>query len=77
MTVRAKKRFYQREGFRTRLILFRVMALVSLVIVTPYVWMLSNSFKSTKETLMDASHLLPKTPTLDGYRKVLFDSPFF
>ena len=39
--------------------------------------MLSNSFKSTKETLVDASHLLPKEPTVDGYRKVLTDSPFF
>ena len=77
MAVKSKKKFYQREGFRTRLILFLVMIIVSLIIVIPYVWMLSNSFKSTKETLVDASHLLPKDPTLDGYRKVLFDSPFF
>ena len=73
----SKKKFYQKEGFRTRLILFLVMIAVSLIIVIPYVWMLSNSFKSTKETLVDASHLLPKNPTADGYRKVLFDSPFF
>ena len=77
MTLRGKKKFYQREGFRTRLILFLVMIVVSLIIVVPYVWMLSNSFKSTKETLVDASHLLPKDPTLEGYRKVLFASPFF
>ena len=72
-----KKKFYQREGFRIRVILFLVMTIFSLIIVIPYIWMLSNSFKSTKETLVDASHLLPKNPTLDGYRKVLFDSPFF
>ncbi len=48
MTLRAKKKFYQKEGFRTRLILFLVMIVVSLIIVTPYVWMLSNSFKSTQ-----------------------------
>ena len=77
MTVNKKKKFYQKEGFRIRLILFLAMILVSLIIVTPYVWMLSNSFKSTKETLVDASHLLPQDPTVDGYHKVLYDSPFF
>ena len=77
MAANTKKKFYQKEGFRIRLILFLVMIIVSLIIVIPYFWMLSNSFKSTKETLVDASHMLPKEPTLDGYRKVLFDSPFF
>ncbi len=77
MTGKSKKKFWQREGFKTRVILFLVMVIVSLIIVIPYVWMLSNSFKSTKETLVDASHLLPKDPTVDGYRKVLFGSPFF
>lgn len=60
-----------------RLIIFIILLVVSMVVVLPYIWMLSNSFKTTKETLMDASHLLPQEPTLDGYKKVLFDSPFF
>ena len=64
MTRNTKKRFYQREGFRIRLILFLVMVVVSLIIVTPYVWMLSNSFKSTKEwkeeiIYIDSHKMLP------------------
>ena len=42
MTVNKKKKFYQKEGFRIRMIMFLEMILVSLISVTPYVWMLSN-----------------------------------
>lgn len=62
---------------RTRIVIFALLILVSLVIVVPYLWMLSNSFKTTKETLVDSSHLLPQTFTLDGYKRVLTESPFF
>ncbi len=60
-----------------RLIIFLILTAIALVVVMPYIWMLSNSFKSTKETLMDAAHIFPKTPTLRGYERVLFESPFF
>ena len=69
------KRFTR--DLRTRAFIFALLVVMSLIIVIPYVWMLSNSFKTTMETMVDASHLLPKEPTLDGYKKVLFDSPFF
>lgn len=65
------------RDFRTRAFIFALLVVMSLIIVIPYVWMLSNSFKSTVETMVDASHLLPKEPTLSGYKKVLFGSPFF
>ena len=65
------------KDFRTRAFIFLILALMSLLIVIPYIWMLSNSFKSTLETMTDASHLLPRDPTLGGYEKVLFHSPFF
>lgn len=60
-----------------RLIIFILLAVISVVMVMPYLWMLSNSFKSTKETLTDPEHILPKQPTLSGYKKVLFEAPFF
>lgn len=59
------------------LILFMVMLLVAIVVVIPYFWMLSNSFKGTKEILMNPKHLIPVDFTLDGYIRVLTDSPFF
>ena len=60
-----------------RLIMFLILAVMTLIIILPYIWMLSNSFKTTKETLTDPSHLIPVNFTLDGYKSVLFGSPFF
>ena len=71
-----KKKFYQRDGFKSRAVIFLILALASVVIVIPYVWMLSNSFKTTKETLVDPSHLIPQEFTLIGYKQVLTESPF-
>lgn len=61
----------------SRIIIFIVMALVTVVMITPYFWMISNSFKSTKETLTDPEHILPQEFTTKGYEKVLFEAPFF
>lgn len=69
---RAKSR-----DFRTRAFIFAILAVAAVFVVLPYLWMLSNSFKTTKETLIDSSHLLPQEFTLDGYKKVLTESPFF
>lgn len=65
------------KDLSSRLVIFIILALVAVFFVTPYFWMLSNSFKSTKETLIDPGHFMPQDPTLDGYKTVLFDSPFF
>lgn len=65
------------RDFRSRAFIFGLLVIMSLIIVVPYVWMLSNSFKTTMETMVDASSLLPREPTLSGYKKVLLESPFF
>jgi ABC-type glycerol-3-phosphate transport system permease component len=39
--------------------------------------MLSNSFKTTREILTNPGNILPVVPTIRGYEKVLFESPFF
>ncbi|HWR18127.1 MAG TPA: carbohydrate ABC transporter permease [Clostridia bacterium] len=72
-----KKSVVNRRDRRTRTIIFAILIAATIVIVVPYLWMLSNSFKTTKETLIDSSHLLPQEFTLDGYKKVLTESPFF
>lgn len=56
---------------------FAVLIIISVIFLMPYFWMLSNSFKSTKEILLDPNHLLPLKFTLSGYNKVLTESPFF
>lgn len=67
----------KRRDFRTRAFIFIILAIAAVFVVLPYLWMLSNSFKTTKETLIDSSHLLPQEFSLDGYKKVLTESPFF
>lgn len=62
---------------KDRVIIFLILLAAAIVVVIPYVWMLSNSFKSSLETMLDPNHLIPKEPTLYGYQKVLTGSPFF
>ena len=66
-----------KRNLKLRVITFIVMFLMAIVFLMPYFWMLSNSFKSTKEILMEPLRLLPKEFTLSGYVKVLTKSPFF
>ena len=60
-----------------RLVLFIILAAIAVFFVVPYFWMISNSFKSKKEILMDPKHLIPVVFTLQGYKRVLFEAPFF
>lgn len=66
-----------KRDFCSRLIIFLILLAAAIVVVIPYVWMLSNSFKTSLETITDPNHLIPQEPTLYGYKKVLTGSPFF
>ncbi len=61
----------------SRVIIAIILIVAAFIIVFPYFWMLSNSFKSTKEVLTDPNHLLPQNFTTGGYERVLTESPFF
>ncbi len=65
-----------KSGAKYRAVIFIVLIMLAVIVIIPYVWMLSNSFKTTKEILSDPGNLLPADPTLRGYEKVLFESPF-
>jgi len=71
------KDFAYTRDFKSRAVIFAILLAVSFIVVVPYVWMLSNSFKTTTETLTDPMHIIPQEFTLDGYIKVLTKSPFF
>ena len=71
------KDFAYTRDFKSRALIFAILLAVSIIVVIPYVWMLSNSFKTTIETLTDPMHIIPQDFTLDGYIKVLTKSPFF
>ncbi len=66
-----------KKNLKIRIISFVCLFIVAILFLAPYFWMLSNSFKSTKEILVDPNHLIPQKFTLAGYEKVLTDSPFF
>ena len=53
------------------------LVVFAILFVVPYFWMISNSFKSTKEIMLEPNHLIPLNPTTQGYSKVLTQSPFF
>ena len=72
-----KKRIRDQKNFKLRLAGFLILMIFAIIFLAPYFWMLSNSFKSTKEILLEPNHLLPEQFTLESYRKVLFDSLFF
>lgn len=53
------------------LIVFAVVALL------PFVWMVSVSFKPVSEVFQGGLWFFPRTLTLDGYRQVFAQTPFF
>lgn len=73
--MKQRKKITRKDAVRYAV--FTGLALLAIFFVLPYFWMLSNSFKSTQEILVDPKHLLPLNFTLSGYEKVLTGSPFF
>ena len=47
------------------------LALLGLVFLTPLLWMVSTSLKSTQEVSQADLTFLPKNPTLEGYQAIL------
>ena len=72
-----QKNMFSKRGFKSRAIIFVILLIISIFFILPYFWMLSNSFKSTQEILLHPKNFLPIQFTLDGYVKVLTESPFF
>lgn len=65
-----------RKNLKLRIISFIFLFIISILFLAPYFWMLSNSFKTTKEILIHPNNLLPLKFSIDGYVKVLTKSPF-
>lgn len=53
-----------------------VLTLVVVVLCFPFYWMLSTSLKGPAEIFSPEMHLWPTDPTLENYRRVLFDRNF-
>lgn len=53
------------------LLTYIVLCLGCLIVMTPFIWLLSSSFKPENEILVYPPQLIPQTWTLDNYRYVL------
>jgi multiple sugar transport system permease protein len=49
---------------------YLLLSIGALAMVTPFIWMLSTSFKPQSETITFPPQLLPRRPTLENYREV-------
>lgn len=58
-------------------ILITVLAVGSLLMLFPFVWMLLSAFKSSLEIIKVPPTFFPASPTLEGFKRVLFEAPFF
>jgi multiple sugar transport system permease protein len=54
-----------------------LLVIVALIFTLPFLLMLSSAFKSSAEILRIPPTLLPEHPSLDAFRTVLTDAPFF
>lgn len=52
-----------------------LLIILCLIIIVPFIWMITASFKPTEEIFSRVS-LFPKTPTLENFYNILFDSNF-
>jgi len=68
---------FHKKNLKLRIVSFLVLGFFAVIFLAPYFWMVSNSFKTTKEILLEPHSLLPHHFTLSGYSKVLTKSPFF
>ena len=61
---------YLRRKFILKTILTILMAALSILMLLPFIWMLSTSFKNESQVFNFPIEWIPKAPTLDNYVKV-------
>lgn len=66
-----------KKNRKIRIAAFLFLMVGAFLFLAPYACMLSNSFKSTREIMLEPTRLIPREFTLSGYETVLSDSPFF
>ena len=58
-------------------IVIAMMIAFTIFFLLPYFWMIVNSFKSNKDILSNPKSIFPEVWTLESYRTVINDAPFF
>lgn len=58
-------------------IIFTLVLLGAFLMFVPYLWMVLSSFKSNLEIIQGGTNIFPKSISLDGYKTVISEAPFF
>lgn len=66
-----------RKGLRLEVVAaYAILFVVLVAMATPFVWMISNSFKTNTEIFRLPPSLIPTGPTLENYRMLFHDYDF-
>lgn len=57
--------------------LYALLGILAFAFLVPFGLMLSNAFKSTAEILEIPPSIFPESPSLNGFREVLTEAPYF
>ncbi|MFD0717195.1 carbohydrate ABC transporter permease [Paenibacillus sp. GCM10027626] len=58
-------------------VIIAVLTICAVIMLMPYLWMVLASFKSNLEIISSTTTFWPQNPTLDGYKAVFEEAPFF
>lgn len=60
-----------------RVVLYMILVIYAVITLFPFLWTVSSSFKSYQEITSGSLSLIPKEPTLDAYKKLIFSNENF
>jgi len=63
-------------GLPGRIITWTILILLSVIMVLPFLWMISTSFKPPTEVIAWPPNMIPSNPTLENYGKLRTAAPF-
>ena len=63
-------------GLPGRIITWTILILLSVIMVLPFLWMISTSFKPPTEVIAWPPNMIPHNPTLENYAKLRTAAPF-
>ncbi len=63
-------------GVPGRILVWTILILLSVIMVLPFLWMISTSFKPATEVIAWPPNMIPINPTLENYAKLRTAAPF-
>jgi multiple sugar transport system permease protein len=63
-------------GLVSRIVVWAILIALTIVMVLPFLWMISTSFKPPTEVIAWPPNMIPANPTLDNYAKLRTAAPF-